>query len=71
MIGQGTFGAVFLTKFQAEEKPAENSIVKKLLSTAQDFTATFTKEAKTLKAVCEDPMAMMLEYVYFARDLWG
>ena len=41
--GQGTFGAVFLTKFQAEGKPAENVIVKKLLITAQDFKATFTK----------------------------
>ena len=33
--------AVFVIKYQAEEKPAENVIVKKLLSTAQDFTATF------------------------------
>ena len=49
VIGQGTFGVVFLTEFQADGKPAENLIVKKLLSTAQDFAATFTKEAKILK----------------------
>ena len=49
VIGQGTFGAVFLTKFQAEGKPAENVIVKELLSTPQDFTATFTYETKILK----------------------
>ena len=45
--GQGTFGAMF----QAEGKPAENVIVKKLLTTAQDFKATFTKKAKILKDI--------------------
>ena len=39
VIGQGTFGAVFEAKYQAEEKRAENGIVQKLLSTAQDSAA--------------------------------
>ena len=37
IIGQGTFGAVFFSKYEPKEKPAENAVVKKLLSTAQDL----------------------------------
>ena len=48
LVGQDVieeiFGAVFVTKYQAKEKPAVNVIVKKLYSTAQVFTATFIKE---------------------------
>ena len=35
--------------FKLKESPQKNVTVKKLLSTAQDFTATFIKEAKILK----------------------
>ena len=76
MIWQGTFGAVFVTQYEPKEKPGEKVVVKKLLSTAEDFTETFAKEANILnefmlhknivafKAVCKEPVAMMLEYVY-------
>ena len=48
MIGQGTFGAVFVTQYKPKEKPGEKVVVNKLLSTAEDFTETFVKEAKIL-----------------------
>ena len=50
--------------------------MKKLLGTGEDFTETIVKEANILnelmlhknivafKAVCKEPVAMMLEYVY-------
>ena len=46
---QGTFWAVFVAKDEPKEKPAENVVVNKLLSTTQDFTETVIKEAKILK----------------------
>lgn len=60
----------FCRKYELKEKPTENVVVKKLLSTAQGFTETIIKEVKILmklehknivsfKAVCEEPMAMM------------
>ena len=64
--GQKNFGAVLLTEFQAEGKPAENVIVKKLLSTAQDVTAQ-----KRCFIQGRDVMATMLEYVYFDLETFG
>ena len=54
----------------------------KLLSSSADFVEEFVKEAKLLselghenimefKAVCQDPMAIMLEYVYFDIEVFG
>ncbi|PFX23967.1 hypothetical protein AWC38_SpisGene11470 [Stylophora pistillata] len=83
VIGQGTFGAVFVTQYEPKEKPGEKVVVKKLLSTAEDFTETFVKETNILnelhlknivssfKAVCKEPVAMMLEYVYFDLGTFG
>lgn len=50
VIGQGSFGAVFVTRYHDETKtkPAETVVVKKLLSKATDFTETFVKEARML-----------------------
>ena len=39
---------MFVIKYQTEEKPVEKRYYEKLLSKAQDFTATFIKEAKIL-----------------------
>ena len=75
VIGQGSFGAVFITRYQTTAKPAETVVVKKLLHTASDFTETFIKEAKILnglehknivsfKAVCKEPLALMMQYMY-------
>ena len=41
VIGQGSFGAVFITQYQTTKKPSETVVVKKLLGTASDFTETF------------------------------
>ena len=46
VIGQDSFGAVSITRYQTTTKPAETVVVKKLLSTAGDFTEIFVKEAK-------------------------
>ena len=75
VIGQGSFGAVFITRYQTTAKPAETVVWKKLLHTASDFTETFIKEAKILnglehenivsfKAVCKEPLALMMQYVH-------
>ena len=56
--------------------------MKKLLSSSTDFVEAFAKEATLLsqlhhenivqfKAVCQDPMAIMLEYVYFDIEVFG
>jgi serine/threonine protein kinase len=82
VIGQGSFGAVFITQYMTATKPTETVVVKKLLSTAREFTETFVKEAKILnglehksivsfKAVCKEPVAMMMEYVYFDLEIFG
>lgn len=82
VIGQGTYGAVFISRYRPQDKPAETVVVKKLLSTAQEFKETFVKEATILndlkhknivsfKAACKEPVAMMLEYVYFDFKVFG
>ena len=82
VIGQGSFGAVFVNRYKATAKPAEKVLVKKLLSTASDFTEMFAKEASILnglehenivsfKAVCTEPVAMMMKYVYFDLEIFG
>jgi len=56
--------------------------VKKLLSSSAGFVEAFAKEATLLsqlrhenivqfKAVCQDPMAIMLQYVYFDIEVFG
>ncbi|KAL9974524.1 hypothetical protein ACROYT_G011569 [Oculina patagonica] len=82
VVGKGSFGAVFITDYSTTSQPAETVVVKKLLSTAKEFTDQFIKEAKILnglahenivafKAVCKEPIAMMLEYVYFDLEIFG
>ncbi|KAJ7382387.1 Tyrosine-protein kinase jak2 [Desmophyllum pertusum] len=74
VIRQGSFGAVFVTRYHDETKtkPAETVVVKKLLSKATDFTETFVKEARMLyglehenivaiKVVSKEPVAIMLD----------
>ena len=51
VIGQGSFGAVFITRYQTTAKPAETVVVKKLLHTASNFTETFIKEAKISQTI--------------------
>jgi len=57
-------------------------VVKKLLSSSADFVEAFVKEATLLsklrhenivrfKAVCQDPMAIMQEHVYFDIEVFG
>ena len=80
IIGQGTFGLFLQIRNHKplgtiKKSPAENVAVKKLLSTAQDFTETVIKEAKILrelqhnnivsfKAICKEPMAMMSDFPF-------
>ena len=56
--------------------------MKKLLGSSLDFIDAFAKEARLLydlkhdnivsfKAVCHDPVALMLEYVYFDLKVFG
>ena len=70
-IGRGSFGCVFTAK----RCDGEIVVVKKLLRQHERETRLFVKEARILnslhhkhivelKAVCEKPVAMMLEYVF-------
>ena len=66
----------FLLQIRNQKKsPAENVVVKKLLSTAQDFTETIIREAKILRelqhnnivsfrAICKEPIAMMSDFPF-------
>ena len=71
-IGRGGFGCVFTAK----QRDGEMIVVKKLLREHDREKRLFLIEARILnflhykhivemKAVCETPLAMMLEYVYF------
>ena len=87
VIGQGTFGAVFVTEYPRikdgdSATKVETVVVKKLLGSSLDFIDAFAKEARLLydlkhdnivsfKAVCHDPVALMLEYVYFDLKVFG
>ena len=62
--------------FTAKRSDGESVVVKKLLRQHERETRLFLKEARILKslrqknivemkAVCDNPLAMMLEYVYF------
>ena len=79
VIGQGSFAAVFVTKYtqnkDSDARTVDSVVVKKLLGSSFDFVDAFIKEARLLhdlkhdnivgfKAVCHDPVALMLEYVY-------
>ena len=82
-IGQGSFGAVFVTEYTRRKdrdsaRKGEKVVVKKLLGSSLDFIDAFAKEARLLndlehdnmvgfKAARHDPVALMLEYVYFDR----
>ena len=48
-MGQGTYGAVLISRYTPQDRPAETVVVKKLLSTAQECKETFIKEATILK----------------------
>ena len=53
VIGQGLFGAVFVTKYTRREdgdlaRKGEKAIVKKLLGSSLDFIDAFAKEARLL-----------------------
>ena len=77
-IGRGSFGCVFTAK----RSNGELVVVKKLLRQHERETRLFVKEARILnslrhkhivemKAVCENPVAMMLEYVFFDFTPFG
>ena len=74
-IGRGGFGCVFTAK----RCDGEMVVVKKLLRHHEREKRLFLKEARilnslrnehvvALKAVCETPLAMMLQYVYFTTS---
>ena len=42
VIGQGAFGAVFITRYNVARKPAETVVVKKLLSTTTGSPSLMT-----------------------------
>lgn len=82
VIEQGSFGAVLRTKYSQNARESVDVVVKKLLSSSAGFVEAFAKEATLLsqlrhenivqfKAVCQDPMAIMLEYVYFDIEVFG
>ena len=84
VVGQGSFGAVFVTKYakDLDRNSGEPVVVKKLLGSSLQFMDAFTKEACLLhdlnhcnivqfKAVCHEPVAVMLEYVYFDLSVFG
>ena len=52
MIGQGSFGAVFVTKYGKDKdndsRSDEPVVVKKLLDSSLDLIDAFTKEARLL-----------------------
>lgn len=71
-IGRGSFGCVFTAK----TSDGESVVVKKLLQQQERERRLFLKEARILKslhhknivekkAICENPLAIMLEYVFF------
>ena len=76
-IGRGSFGAVFTAKSRGEVV-----VIKKCLRQNAHEKRLFLKEAKILndlsrdhivrmKGFCENPLAIMLEYVYFDLGLFG
>ena len=78
VVGQRLFLAVFGTKYAShlDRKSGESVVVKKLLGSSLQFIDAFTKEARLLydlnhgnivqfKAVCHEPLAVMLKYLYF------
>ena len=87
VIGQGSFGAAFVTEYTRRKdgdsaRKGEKVVVKKLLGSSLDFIDAFAKEARLLydlkhdnivgfKAVCHDAVAHMLEYVYFDPSVFG
>ena len=71
-IGRGSFGCVFTAK----TSDGDSVVVKKLLRQHERERRLLLKEAQILKslrhknivemkAICENPLAMMLEYVFF------
>ena len=77
-IGQGRFGCVF----SAKRRDGESIVVKKLIRQHDREKRLFVKKARILnslhykhivetKAVCESPLAMMLEYLYFDFTPFG
>ena len=75
IIRQGTFGLFFLQIRNQKKSSPENVVVKELLSTAEDFTETFIKEAKILKelqhnnivsfkAICKEPVVMLSDFLF-------
>ena len=76
-IGRGSFGAVFTAKSRGEIV-----VIKKLLRQNTYEKRLFLKEAKILndlsndhivrlKGFCPNPLAMMLEYLYFDLGIFG
>ena len=78
VVGQRLFLAVFGTKCAShlDRKSGESVVVKKLLGSSLQFIDAFTKEARLLhdlnhgnivqfKAVCHEPVVVMLQYLYF------
>ena len=77
VVGQDSFGAVFVTKYAKDlaRNSGESVVVNK-------FIDAFTKEARLLhdldpdnivkfKAVCHEPVAVILEYVYSDLSVFG
>ena len=78
VIGKGTFGCVFSAKWRNEDLV----VVEKLIRQHERDRRLFVKEAHILnslrhtsivelKAVCDSPLAMMMEYVFFYFSPFG
>lgn len=84
-IGRGSFGSVFVAKYartSKEDGSVDMVVMKKLLGTEEEDKRLFLKEAKILQglnhknvvqfqAICNEPSAVMLEYLCFDFSLFG
>ena len=82
-LGQGAFSDVYTTEYHDEtEGDVKTVVVKKMLHVLDQREKKLFKEAALLKGlwhpnivkllgVCHQPLAIMLEYVYFNFKLFG
>ena len=82
IIGNGSFGAVFTADWPTPDAAVGKVVLKKMLSEDILEKKTFVKEARILqklshnnivifKGICNNPFALVLEYVYFDFSPFG
>lgn len=67
VIGKGSFGAVFKTKYSPNESGSVEVLMKKLLSSSVDFIDALIKEAKLLSQLDHE---ISSSSKLFARSPW-